>query len=237
MTTPELIKVCLTNRGEDAETPWAEDLGPADGPHGSRKVRIVNVPFLHAKPTYGDVVVVSPVDEGLLTWDRDGIAWSEIATRIAEDGGRWAMIVDYVPHDDATGDAAFQALAKVCEAHDLVCEGAWGPDGTQPGRAYLAVDNAITAAGVMAALADAQVPATITQIHPAPPPAEVPERRQRAATVAETPTAKARAKAKPAAKARTTPKPAAKKKPAKSKPAKNKPAKKSKPAKSKPKRR
>ncbi len=198
------IKVCLTNRGHDSETPWAQDLGPASGAKkGSRKVRLVNVPFLHAKPTYGDVVIVTPVEDGLLTWDRDGIEWTEIGTRITEDGGRWAMIIDYVPHEDVTGDAAFQALAKTCEAHDLVCEGAWGPDGTQPGRAYLAVDNAITAAIVMAALADASVPATLVQIHPVPAPAaEPPKRWPRAATVAETPLAKARAKSKPRATAR-----------------------------------
>ena len=32
---PELIKVRLTDRGEDSETPWAHDLGPAPGPPGS----------------------------------------------------------------------------------------------------------------------------------------------------------------------------------------------------------
>src|SRR5512135_3100314 len=99
------IKVCLTNRGEDSETPWAHDLGPATGKKGSRRVRLVNVPFLHAKPTWGDVIVVSPVEDGLPTWDRDGAAWKDIGKRIAEDGGRWAMILDYTPHPgDPTGD-------------------------------------------------------------------------------------------------------------------------------------
>src|SRR5205085_12393659 len=58
---PKTIKVCLTNRGEDSETPWAHDLGAAPG---GRKVRLVNVPFLHAKPTWGDVIVVAPNSEG-----------------------------------------------------------------------------------------------------------------------------------------------------------------------------
>src|SRR6516162_3366940 len=120
----ETIKVCLTNRGEDSETPWAHDLGPAPGPKGSRRVRLVNVPFLHAKPTWGDVIVVSPVADGFPTWDRDGVAWPKIGTRIAEDGGRWAMIVDYTSSD---GEAAYRALSQACERADIVCEGAWAP--------------------------------------------------------------------------------------------------------------
>ena len=54
----KLIKVRLHANGEDAETPWAEDCGPAPGPVGAHYARLGNVPFLHAKPTYGDVVVV-----------------------------------------------------------------------------------------------------------------------------------------------------------------------------------
>ena len=223
MTTPELIKVCLTNRGEDAETPWAEDLGPAPGPRGSRKARLVNVPFLHAKPTYGDVVIVSPVEDGMLTWDRDGVAWSNVGTRIAEDGGRWAMIIDYAPAKDASSDQAFQALSKLCDEMHVVCEGAWGPDGEQPGRAYLAVDISLTAAGVMTALEAAGLPAHITQIHPAPAgAAAAPAAKKPAAKAAKKPAAtKAavkKAAAKPAAKKVAAKKPAAKK-PAAKKPA------------------
>src|SRR5450432_1792453 len=80
MKATKAIKVCLTNRGEDQETPWAHDLGPAPGPKGSRKVRLVNVPFLHAKPTWGDVIVVSPVEDGFPTWDRDGVPWTKVGT-------------------------------------------------------------------------------------------------------------------------------------------------------------
>ncbi len=228
MTTPELIKVCLTNRGEDAETPWAEDLGPAPGPRGSRKVRLVNVPVLHAKPTYGDIVVVSPVEDGLLTWDRDGVAWPQVSSRIAEDGGRWAMIIDYAPHDDATGDQAFQALAKACEDMQVICEGAWGPDGQQPGRAYLAVDSSLTAANVMDSLGDAALPARITQIHPAPAepgerPAKAPAKKPAVKATAKKPAAKKAAAKKPAKKAAAK-KPTAKaaKKPAKKVAAKTK---------------
>src|SRR5580698_4470984 len=106
------IKVCLTNRGNDSETPWALDLGPAKGVKGGRRVRLVNVPFMHAKPTWGDVVVVVPVKDGLPTWDRDGVAWEQIGTRILEDSGRWAMIVDYTPKQG--GEVAYRALVDAC---------------------------------------------------------------------------------------------------------------------------
>jgi hypothetical protein len=161
------IKVCLTNRGEDSETPWAHDLGPAppgQGPKGSRRVRLVNVPFLHAKPTWGDVIVVSPVADGFPTWDRDGVAWPKISTRIVEDGGRWAMIIDYTASD---ADAAYRALSQACERADIVCEGAWGP-GDKPGRAYLAVKQDLDATAVMAKLHGAALPCELIQVHPAP---------------------------------------------------------------------
>src|SRR6476659_6196258 len=104
MAKPKLIKFCLTNAGRNSETPWGHDLGPAPGPNGSRKVRLFNVPFLHAKPTWGDIIVVSPDLDGVLTWDRNGASWEQLGSRIDEDSGRWAMIVDYAPHPD-TKDA------------------------------------------------------------------------------------------------------------------------------------
>ena len=212
------IKVCLTNRGEDSETPWATDLGPAPGVKGGRRVRLVNVPFLHAKPTWGDVIVVVPVAEGLPTWDRDGVAWKQIGTRIAEDGGRWAMILDYAPHPgDDSGQVAFAALAKACENADIVCEGAWGPQGSVPGRAYLAVKDEVQVEAVMASLRAAALPCELTQIHPAPAkPANKakPAAKKKAAAK---PSAKPVAKptAKPAAKSKAKPKPKPKAKPKK----------------------
>ncbi len=164
------IKVCLTNEGADVETPWAEDLGPVAGRKGARRVRLANVPFLHAKPTWGDVIVVEPVDEdGFLTWDRGGVAWSKVGTRIHEDSGRWAMIVDYEPHPgDESGTAAFRALAKACAAAEIICEGCVGPRRGKPGRAYLAVPRELTDPQVMAKLRGEALPCELVQIHPAP---------------------------------------------------------------------
>ena len=202
---PKTIKICLTNRGEDSETPWAQDLGPAPGEKkGSRKVRIVNVPFLHAKPTWGDIVIVQPVDDGLPTWDREGVPWKSIHTRIVEDGGRWAMIVDYKPGaGDATGDVAYRAVATACEAADVVCEGAFGPNGATPGRAYLAPRHETSAEDVMKKLLAAALPCELIQIHP--PPA-APAKPKEPAPKPKKTTDKVKATAKkPAAPAKKTP--------------------------------
>jgi len=146
----------LTNRGEDTETPWADDLGPVGA--SARRVRLINVPFLHAKPTWGDEIIVMSTADGFPTWDRNGVAWKKIGTRIAADGGRWAMIVDYV--------GELRALSDACAKHDLICEGAWEPRDDRPGRAYLAVRNGVDDVTVMELLSE--VPCTLTQIHPPP---------------------------------------------------------------------
>src|SRR5262249_17852388 len=148
----------------DIETPWAHDLGPAPGPKGSRKARLVNVPFLHAKPTCGDVVAVAPND-GVLTWDREGVEWAQIGTRILDDGGRWAMIVDYTPHD---GAPAYPELAQACAELDIVCEGAIASREGRPGRAFLAVGPGHTDIAVMTNLRAARLPCDLVQIHPKP---------------------------------------------------------------------
>jgi hypothetical protein len=165
---PKPIKVCLMNRGEDSETPWAHDLGPAPGRKGSRRVRLVNVPFRHAKPTWGDVIIVAPADNGLPTWDRDGVPWPQIGTRVAEDGGRWAMIVDYLPHADTPPRRALAALTDACGAHDIVCELAWPPRDREPGRAYLAVPVELRHIDAMRELRAAELPCELAQIHPPP---------------------------------------------------------------------
>jgi len=162
------IKVCLENRGEDRETPWAADLGPAPGPKGSRKVRLVNVPFMHAKPTWGDVIVVSPTKGTFPTWDRNGVAWSRIDSRIIEDGGRWAMIVSYAPRDLEASDDCFDALCHACAELDVVCEGATEPRADRAGYAYLAVKYATSDKAVMNHLSRAKLPCALVQVHPTP---------------------------------------------------------------------
>lgn len=167
MAEPKLIKVRLTNQGEDIETPWAHDLGPApNAAAGARTVKLVNVPFMHAKPTWGDTIVVTPAADAFPTWDRGGVKWNEISSRIVEDGGRWAMILDYRPHDDVTAADAFSALARVCDVERIVCEGAWAPRDADPGRAYLAVPKDTVVGAVIDRLDGAGLPMHIILVHP-----------------------------------------------------------------------
>jgi hypothetical protein len=222
MAEPNLIKVCLTNKGEDTETPWAHDLGPA-GADGSRKVKLVNVPFMHAKPTWGDTILVRPPrDNGFPVWDREGVPWKNIASKIVEDGGRWAMIVDYVPR--VAADEAFAALGRACDEAKIVCEGAWGPREHEPGRVYLAVQKELVADQVMGILVGASLPMDLIQIHPEP------KKKPRAQTVTgisdDAGRPPARAKTVPPVRAKTVP-PVA---PAKAKPAAKPAAKKAAPA-------
>lgn len=165
MATKKLIKVCLTNEGEDTEKVWAHDLGAVDG---GRKVKLANVPFKHAKPTWGDTIVVKPHKSGLLIWDRKGVAWEKLHTRVLADGGYWAMIVDYEPHPD--GKDAFKSLANACAEHEFACEGAWSPRDGIRGRTYLAVPQTMSDAQVMKALRDEELPCELVQVHPKPAP-------------------------------------------------------------------
>jgi hypothetical protein len=169
MWTPRedrLVKIRLQQLGDDVETPWAEDLGPVDGRPGARRVRIGNVPFFHAKPTYEDVVIVEPdPDDGMLVWDGGGVAFEEIGTRIAQDGGRYALIVDYEVVEGRVDDV-FKRLTLVAELAGVVLEGCYGPKPGKPGRAYLAAPNVMDAADVLGRLEAAALPVKLTLVHP-----------------------------------------------------------------------
>lgn len=166
---PRLLKVLLQDRGEDAETPWAEDLGAVRGRKGARRVRLVNVPFLHAKPTYGDVIVVEPdPEDGMLVWDAGGVAWPQIGTRIDKDGGRYAAIVDYLPGKGVEVRAAYEAICDVARKKKIVTEGCYAPRDRKPGRLYLAVPEKLAPPAVMKQLATVKVAVKLELVHPAP---------------------------------------------------------------------
>ena len=157
----KLLKVVLVTEDDEVETPFAEDLGPAEGAWGSRRVRLANIPFLHAKPTFGDVIVVEPGDDGRLTW-KDG-------ERIAEDGGRWLLILDYEIIDGKMASTpAFQALAMTAEAAGIVVEGCFSPRNERPGRAYFAVPDAMNVGDVLDTLTSARLPVKLDVVHPTP---------------------------------------------------------------------
>lgn len=163
----KLIKVRLTDRGEDTETPWAEDLGPAPSSPSARRARLVNVPFFHAKPTYGDVIVVEPdPDDGVLTWDSGGVDFDDIDSRIDEDGGRYALIVDYALHEGADVNIEFATLCRAARSADVMPEGAWPPKDDQPGRLYLAAPDAMAPHDVVELLRESGAACELTLEHP-----------------------------------------------------------------------
>jgi hypothetical protein len=163
----KLIKVRLQTNGKDVETPWAEDCGPGPGAVG-RLAKLGNVPFLHAKPRYEDVICVT-LDEqdGFLTWDSLDLPYRRLGERIAKDGGRFAMIVDYSlldPRGDA--QAAFSVLDRAGERANVAVEGCYGPELGKPGRAYLAVPSELKVQAVLTLLAREHLPMTLTVVHP-----------------------------------------------------------------------
>lgn len=165
-----LIRIRLHRRGQDRETAWAEDCGPAPAPPDARFVRLASIPFIHAKPTYGDVVVVRPDPvSGALAWDGEGRSHEETVAALIEDGGRWTMILDYLFEDPrADSSAALAALARACEQADIAVEDCYGPWERQPGRTYLAVPGELEALEVLAYLQGQALPLSLTLVHPLP---------------------------------------------------------------------
>ena len=170
MTNPDapLIKVRLHDRGEDVETPWAFDLGPAAGPAGARRVRLDNVPFLHAKPTYGDEIVAVPDDDGVLAWDKAGMSYGAVESSLAHDSGRWVMIFDWAPRPGTAADEAWRRFVAACESADCAPEGFRGPRADRPGRAYVAVARDLKVQDVLDRLRAADLPMDLTLVHPLP---------------------------------------------------------------------
>ena len=144
----KLLKIRLHNQGEDPETVWAEDLGAAILHSAARYVRIGNIPMLHAKPTYGDVIEVLPDGDGMLEWDRRGVDFREIGTRILEDSGRWVAIIDYWPsRPNSDLQSTFEELDAACAARDIAIEGAVARK--NHGCAYLAVPKSTSPADLV----------------------------------------------------------------------------------------
>jgi hypothetical protein len=163
----KLVKVRLHARGEHGETPWAEDCGPAPGSPGARFVRLANVPFLHAKPTYGDVIVARPDERGVLSWDTEDLTYEEVRARLIEDEGRWVLILDYEVTDPSlAAQEAFDALDVAAEEADIAAEGCYAPNESRPGRAYLAVPGEMEVDEVLAYLVGRRLPLSLTLVHP-----------------------------------------------------------------------
>jgi hypothetical protein len=202
MDKTSLVKVFLHDRGQDVESAWCQPVGEA---RGASLFRLVNVPFLHAKPTYGDVIPAfrDDVFDGNWAWDRAGVAYERIGERLHTDGERYALIVDYTMRTDADFGALVSALER---KHALVAEGCFGPRGEEPGRLYLAAKRELDAAAVMEALTKLGRGFRFTLIHPVAAKKKPAAAKKKPAAAKKKPAA---AKKKPVAKKKT---PAAKKK-------------------------
>jgi hypothetical protein len=166
---PRLLKIRLHDRGEDGETPWVEDLGPAFGTEGGRLVRLDNVPFLHAKPTYGDVICVEPDPDmgGMLSWNRDGRDYDAVVDSLVEDSGRWALVFEYRLRDPgADVNAAFRAIVDVAKAADIVAEGSSAPHDDKPGRIYMAAPANLGVDDILQLLESSEFPVSLWLTHP-----------------------------------------------------------------------
>jgi len=207
MDKTSLVKVFLHDRGQDVESAWCQPVGEA---RGAGLFRLVNVPFLHAKPTYGDIIPAFRDDDfdGNWAWDRAGVDYEEIRERLHTDGERYALIVDYTMRTDADFGAMVSALEK---RHAIVAEGCFGPRGEEPGRLYLAAPRALSPSEVMAAVVKLGRGFRFELVHPI--------QKERRAAAKKRPPAKKKPTTKKVA---PTKKPAAKKKAAAKKPAKAK---------------
>ena len=161
MDKKSLVKVFLHDRGEDVESAWCQPAGPS-------LFRLVNVPFLHAKPTYGDIIPAFRDDDfdGNWAWDRGGVPFERVRERLHADGERYALIADYTMRTDADLGALVAALER---HHGIVAEGCFGPRGEEPGRLYLAASRAAAPADVMAAVGRLGRGFRFVLVHPLPP--------------------------------------------------------------------
>lgn len=165
MDKTSLVKVFLHDRGEDVESAWCQPVGEA---RGASLFRLVNVPFLHAKPTYGDVIPAVRDDrfDGNWAWDRGGVPYGRVGERLHTDGERYALITDYTMRTDADFGALVAALER---QHGIVGEGCFGPRGEEPGRLYLAAPRALAPGEVMAAVEKLGRGFRFVLVHPQPP--------------------------------------------------------------------
>ena len=214
MDKTSLVKVFLHDRGQDVESAWCQPVGEA---RGASLFRLVNVPFLHAKPTYGDIIAAfrDEVFDGNWAWDRAGVPYEGIGERLHTDGERYALIIDYTMRTDADFGALVSALER---KHGIVAEGCFGPRGEEPGRLYLAALRTLAPEDVMAAVEKLGRGFRFALIHPLPPNRRASDQKQAPAATkrpAKKPANKP-AKKKPVKKAAAAKKkaPAAKQKPA-----------------------
>jgi hypothetical protein len=146
------LKILLTDEGKGRERVWATDLGPA--PRGGRLALIESVPVLWVKPTYQDVVVVTPEDH-VLTW-KGGIE---------KDGGLFGRIfVAWKSEGDAA--ATEEKVLLAADALGAGVEPYQAPAGGKPGVFIFALPKAVTIERLLARLRATDAHAWFEQIDP-----------------------------------------------------------------------
>jgi hypothetical protein len=153
----ELIRLYIHHRHANIES------GPAEpaGTFGARKLlRLKFIPFGYAAPTYDDIVVAAkdPELEGNWSFECPEASGVELE-QLYEHGGRYAMIVDFVPGGEHNGP-------WLPGRSDIVSSLALKPTPARPGRIYLAVPDDISRRAVMRSLKDAHPEFRFELIHP-----------------------------------------------------------------------
>jgi hypothetical protein len=139
-----VVKVVLHDRGDRVETARCQPVGFEDG---RALFRVDSIPFLHAKPTYDDVIVARGDDTYAGNW-----TWNGAAGRIHKDGGRYALLVEY----HAAAEADFPRLTQLLRRdHDIVVEIGYPPHGKKAGRLYIAAPRRMGTSEVLRALGSA----------------------------------------------------------------------------------
>ena len=140
---PRLTKLFIHHRYGNVESGPAEPAGTF-GP--KRLFRLKFIPFAYATPTYDDIVVAAkdPALEGNWTFECPGSDGMD-AYELYEHGGRYAMVVDYVPGGDDRGP-------WLPARPDIICAVASGATHHRAGRIHLAVPDGVSPNVVMTSL-------------------------------------------------------------------------------------
>jgi len=90
-------------------------------------------PFRSTEPVETLRFTPNPIEralpDGILTWDSFGLSSAGVKKRLEEDGGRYMVVLEYVPeppgHD---ARAAYRALSLAGDHLDIVVEGCFQPE-------------------------------------------------------------------------------------------------------------
>jgi hypothetical protein len=140
-----LTRVFMHHRYQNVEALRAEACGQMDE---RRLFRVASIPLQYSKPTYGDIIAAGrdPQFDGHWAWECPAPSGA-LPKHLHEDGGRYTMVVDFVP--DPANAAAQPRLPG---ALNIIAMPAREPDADHPGQVYLAVPGFLPPDLVLAAI-------------------------------------------------------------------------------------